>query len=130
MRTVTRFAAIVGLTLLLCGCGGSGGSGSSGVSDGESSCGHPDCGRDTDPPPAASPTPSGNPDPAAPLRCGGAEGVGCPADYHCVADPTATCDAATGMDCAGLCVLGDELPRCGAAPGENRNCRRQTSSPR
>ena len=118
MRTVTRFAAIVGLTLLLCGCGGSGGSGSSGVSDGESSCGHPDCGRDTDPPPAASPTPSGNPDPAAPLRCGGAEGVGCPADYHCVADPTATCDAATGMDCAGLCVLGDELPRCGAAPGE------------
>ena len=112
MHTVTRFAALVGFAIFLCACGGSG-SGGSDLAGEETSCGQPECGPDTDPPPAASPTPGGQSDPSAPLVCGGTDGATCPSGYHCVNDPTAACDAATGMDCAGICVLGDALPDCG-----------------
>ena len=123
MFSVTRFASILGLAVLLGACGGSGGGGSGDLASGQPSCGRPDCSRDASPAPAAEPTPTAQPAPPdAPLLCGGADRATCPAGYHCVADPTATCDAATGMACAGICVLGDDLPRCGDMSGSAEPC--------
>jgi hypothetical protein len=136
MRTGFKVVWILGLVLILSACGSSGGGGGSGnLNGGEATCSGPDCGRDGDSqnPPSEQPTqapadptddPTGGPDvkPTAvpPLVCGGAEDVACPDGYHCVADPrAANCDPATGVECTGICVLGEEMPGCGgfdAAP--------------
>ena len=118
MFRLTRCASILGLAVWLGACGGSGGGRSAQLADGEPSCGRPDCGRDPSPTPRPAPTPDGQLDPGVPLLCGGADRAACPDGYHCVADPTATCDAATGMACAGICVLGNDLPGCGDISAE------------
>src|SRR5215475_5909839 len=102
MHALARFAAILGIAVFLCACGGSGGtSGNRDAAGGEVS------------EPNANPTPSEPAPPAPPLVCNGADGAPCPEGYRCVADPAANCDPATGMACDGICVLGDALPGCG-----------------
>ncbi len=101
MRQASRIACIVAFGLVLSACGGSGGGGT--VPAGDLACADPGCGRETLPP--------------APLVCGGAEAATCPQGYRCVDEPADSCDAATGVDCAGICVLGEELPRCGELLG-------------
>jgi hypothetical protein len=56
--------------------------------------------------------------PPAPLTCGGIEGASCPDGYRCADDPADDCDPATGADCGGVCLLGEELPPCGGLGGE------------
>ena len=105
MQALARFTAILGLALLLGACGGSGGSaGGNRATDGETST-----------PPATQPTPvAEHPGTIPPLACDGSDRA-CPEGYRCVADPSASCDPATGMACAGICVLGEPLPGCGGS---------------
>ena len=115
MRTVTRFAAIVGLTMLLCGCGGSAAAAATASPTAKSSAA-PDCGRNTTRRPRRR-------QPRAPIplrqcRCAavarsafvsGGLSLRGRSDRHLrCGDP---------IGCAGLCVLGDELP---AAAGAGR----------
>src|SRR5262245_44685712 len=110
MHAVVRFAAILGLAVLLCACGGSGGGGANTSRDAT--------GGESSPEPDAAPTPVEEPGAAPALSCDGTDRAACPAGYRCVADPTANCDPATGMACAGICVLGDPLPGCGGLQAE------------
>ena len=54
--------------------------------------------------------------------CGGTVQAGCPGQRCCVDDPRDGCDAAGGVDCAGICVLGDNCsvppPDCVDASGD------------
>lgn len=90
---------VAAMMLLLCACGGSGGDGSS--TPGEAACEGPSCGSPTEPP-------------AASLLCNSRNAAQCPQGYRCVDDRADSCDPATGgVDCGGVCVLGEELPGCG-----------------
>lgn len=96
MRSGSRLVVV--MALLLSACGGSGGNPSSAPRD--SACQGASCAPEVDPP-------------SAPLRCNGADASACPEGYRCVDDAADTCDPATGTECGGVCVLGEELPGCG-----------------
>lgn len=89
---------IVAMALLVSACGGSGGGDSSAPRD--ASCQGASCAPEVD-------------DPSTPLRCDGPDSAPCPEGYRCVDDATDTCDPASGTECGGVCVLGEQLPGCG-----------------
>ena len=95
--------------LVISACGSSGG-GSGGASNQDAACEGTACAPETDP--------DDNVGPGAPLTCSGGEGETCPDGYRCIDDPAAACNPANGVDCRGLCVLGEDLPGCGDPAGE------------
>ena len=91
MRAHVR--VVIAVLLFLCACSGSGGDGGSSTFD----------------PPRDSTT--------TPLLCNSRDGGPCPEGYRCADNETDSCDPATGEDCGGFCVLGEELARCGRSQG-------------
>jgi hypothetical protein len=112
MRAALKVIGLAGLVLILAACGGSGGSGAANQALTDAKCTGSSCVPEE--PAAATPVPTAAP---APLVCGGLTAAKCPQGYHCVDDPADNCDPATGLDCSGICVLGEELPSCGGLAG-------------
>lgn len=95
----SRAILLVAITMFVSACGGSAGD-SSRVAPTDNECQATSCGPENEPPPPA------------PLRCDGPDAAPCPQGYRCVDDSSDACDPATGTDCGGICVLGEELPGC------------------
>jgi hypothetical protein len=112
MKNGMIVGGLLAVLLILPACGGSGGGGLSSTQD--AACEGSACPPEEDP--------DGDPGedlgPGSPLTCGRADET-CPDGYRCIDDPAAECDAVNGVDCRGLCVLGEELPGCGGFPGES-----------
>jgi hypothetical protein len=90
---------LVAIAMLVSAC--SGGSGDSArVTPTDQTCQGTSCGPEAEPP-------------VVPLRCDGPDAASCPEGYRCVDDGSDNCDPATGTECSGICVLGEELPGCG-----------------
>ena len=121
MRASLKIVGFAVLVPVLAACGGSvGGSGANQALT-DAKCSGSSCGNEA--PAAATPaatepaaTPTSTP-PGQPLVCGGLTAAKCPQGYRCVADPANNCDATTGVDCSGICVLGEDLPSCGGLAG-------------